>query len=226
MINVVEYLAEVTFDQAERLLKSAISNAYTVQVKLSGEDKILSIVLQKSDNKNRILLSGKLFKIHLATFKVEIGPDVYFFKTEILQEDKISFIQKPFKVFRLIRRKEPRYKIPKAWSHLALILATQQMKLNSRADIVEFSASGIRLHALSDLLRVDQDEIIRIQFRIHKRAEITVSGLIRHIRRNRAGGFTLGIEFVKVSGLTQMKIQNVCDDLIFHYTHTTKITHK
>ncbi|MBC7419834.1 MAG: PilZ domain-containing protein [Bdellovibrio sp.] len=227
MKGVIEYLAELSPELGEKLLKSVWNDEINLQLKLGGEDKVISTRLLKTDHKNQFALSGKAFSLnHLATFKIEIRNDIYFFKTEVFQENRKNVIQKPFQIFRLVRRKERRFEIPAAWSQQTLILASEQMKLNTRANILEISQSGIKIHALSDLLRFEKEGLIKIQFRLHKRSEMTASGIIRHVRRNKDGGFTLGIEFVKNSTLTETKIQSICEDLFFHYTHTRRFSHK
>ena len=228
MKGVLEYLVELSKDQNENLIRSLITDKTPIQVKLSQEEKVSDIAFQQSDLRNRVMLSGKL-ALHdksLATFKFTIEGDVYFFKTLIIEENKKNFLEKNVTIYKLVRRKERRYKIPEHWTQLALILASEKNKLNTRTEIIEFSQSGIKIHTMNDFLRFDKEQIIKVQFKIYKRAEITATGIIRHIRRSKAGGFTLGIEFVKNAALTQTKIQNVCDDLSFYYTHRAGLTHK
>ncbi len=227
MKSAIEYLAELSPEQSEQLFKKIYNERISVQVKLSGDDEITTHELLWVEDKNQFSLSGRAYSSnHLATFKIQISSDVYFFKTEVFQEGRKNIIQKPFNVFRLVRRKENRFKIPASWQQQTLVLANENMKLNSRANILEISISGLKIHAVSDLLRVTKDELIKVQFRLHKRGEMTAKGIIRHLHRNRLGGFTLGIELVKNSVLIENKIQSICEDLSFHYTHISRFIHK
>lgn len=227
MKGVLEYLSEISVDQSEKLLRNLVSDQVVMQARLNDDDKIISTYFLKKEDKAKFYLQGRgQYRSQLVTFKVEIDTDVYFFKTTLGEEAQKNFIQAPIKIFRLVRRKERRYRIPEKWNHLALLLASDQMKLNTRADILEISTSGIKIFVRSDVLKLEKDHLIKVQFKIHKRAEITASGIIRHLRRNKGGGFTLGVEFVKNSNLIQGKIQNVCEDLFFYYTHSARLSHK
>lgn len=227
MKSVIDYLAELSPEQSERLLETVCNDKVTMQVKLGGDDKVIHIQLQKAEVENQFALSGRCFSLsHLATFKLELGTDVYFFKTEIFQENKKNVIQKPFSVFRLVRRKESRFKIPASWQQQALILPSEKRRVASRANVRDISISGIQLHSMSDLLRFEKDELIKMQFRLHRKSEMSVAGIIRHIRKNSQGGFNLGIEFIKNTPLVKGKLDSICEDLGFHYTHLSRTTHK
>jgi c-di-GMP-binding flagellar brake protein YcgR len=77
----------------------------------------------------------------------------------------------------------------------------------------------MRLTLTPDLPRFELNQKVKIQFKIYKRAQVAVLGTVRHLRKNKSGGPTLGIEFNEMSELVKGKIQNICDDIGYHQAH-------
>jgi c-di-GMP-binding flagellar brake protein YcgR len=225
MKSTLDYLVEISPEQNEKLLKSIINYRQSIQVKIAEIETIFSTLLEKAENKSQLILINKTPQLlnRQATFKVTINDEVYFFKSKIEAHGKLAVTMRPEHIFKLIRRREPRHRIPTAWPQSVLILASEKININTPAHIIELSTSGLKLQSAADLPRFEKDQKIRLQFKIYKRGGITATGIIRHIRRNRTGGSTIGVEFITTNALTEMKIQNVCDDLTYFYAHRARL---
>ncbi|MBC7742958.1 MAG: PilZ domain-containing protein [Bdellovibrionaceae bacterium] len=225
MKSTLDYLVEVTAEQNEKLLRMLVAGHVGVQVKVSQDESVNKTYVEKGLSKNQLYLSNKALVSSrgAGTFKMEHGTDIYFFKSTITQGEKFASIQQPLHIFKLIRRREPRYKIPSEWAQSALILATEKINLATPASLIEVSNSGLKIHCEMDLPRFEKDQRIRVQFKVYKRAGVIVNGIIRHIRRLRTGGSTIGIEFINNTTLSAGKVQSVCDDLTFYYAHRARL---
>ncbi len=225
MKTTLDYLVEISPEQNEKLIRNLLSLRESVQVKVTDEESVYNSLLEKSEFRTHLIFLNKaLYSMNRSvTIKIAQNDDVYFFKAQLTQQGKWAAMVRPLHIFKLIRRREPRHRIPEGWTQSALILASDKININTPARIIELSNSGLKLQSATDLPRFEKDQKIKIQFKIHKRGGITAMGIIRHIRRNRTGGSTIGIEFILTNGLTEMKIHNVCDDLTFYYAHRARL---
>ncbi len=215
--EILSFLNELSAEDARKILNLTRSKELKLKFKVEGSAKIETAWLANSALPNKFfLLARQDFKTFgaPATFKIQVGSDVYFFKTQILQDGKYFHLNLPFPIFRLIRRRHTRYLIPTNWNQSGTITSTEKKIFFSRVTLIELSLSGIKVHAPNELPRYEKLQKIKINFKVHRRAEIEIQGYVRHMSRPKSGGQTLGIEFIGETKLIQNKIQNLCDDLV------------
>jgi c-di-GMP-binding flagellar brake protein YcgR len=140
-----------------------------------------------------------------------LGTRVFFFKSEILKDQKGFYIQDNITIYELCRRKHERFNIPKEFMQSCTIQA--DMNKNIRAHIVDLSESGIRLQIKSSPIDYKPNDLISFSFQIEKRAEIMTQGHVRYLKKDGEGILTLGLEFHQLTPLLINKIKNVCEDL-------------
>lgn len=210
---------------AADILQRISSEGARVQMKILGSEVVHSVRLRMSLDKKifHVQYKGPAFqKRDLLTFRIDMESQIYFFKTEGLVDTKTISLSPTDPIYELVRRKEPRFKVPEKWPQFGMVLSAAKRELKSLASIVEISFSGMRVTLMPELPRFEVNQLVRIEFKIYKRAQVSVMGTVRHSRKNKFGGPTLGIEFDNVQPLTQSKIQNICDDISFYYTHQAK----
>ena len=124
MKSTLDYLVEVSLEQSEKLFKNLLQSKNSIQVKVNDVETIFNSAIEKSDHKDQFFLINKALQ-HLqrnATFKITLADDIYFFKADIRGNEKQGAILRPQHIFKLIRRKQPRHKIPVAWHQSALMV--------------------------------------------------------------------------------------------------------
>ncbi|OFZ30414.1 MAG: hypothetical protein A2622_08375 [Bdellovibrionales bacterium RIFCSPHIGHO2_01_FULL_40_29] len=216
--EILDYLSEMNFKESKNFLENLKTKKYSTKFKLSDSDKIVTADLHAA-------LEPGLFHIQVSkstdfnsgegTFKISIGTEVFFFKTKIFLKSSRLYIQGPFSIFKLIRRKSTRYNVPSYWPQSGFISDSSKKMLSAKMRVIEISLSGIKVHVMAELPRYEKNQLVHVQFKIFRRSELNIGGHIKHVERNQIkGGQTLGIEFVQSTQLIQNKIQNICEDLL------------
>ena len=153
------------------------------------------------------------------TFKIIMDGKLYFLKANLQRSASHYYFDSFNNMFELVRRKKPRFKIPEHWSQAASVQSIDApASLKAPADIIDVSRAGMRLVVRPLLPRFEINQLVRLNFKIYRRAEISIVCKIIYLRKNSEGGPTLGLQFAENSILLGNKIQNVCDDLAFYYT--------
>jgi hypothetical protein len=222
MSVVLDYLVKISAEQAAKIVEKIAHEKLIVQMKIFGSDDVHAVKLYPSLKKQHYIVQfkGNNFDENMSlTFKVDLGLKLYFFKTEGQVDSKTIILNKSVYIYELVRWCEPRYKVPSSWQQFAIIFSSAQKNFKSLAKISEISYSGMRLTLTPDLPRFELNQKVKIQFKIYKRAQVAVLGTVRHLRKNKSGGPTLGIEFNEMSELVKGKIQNICDDIGYHQAH-------
>ncbi len=225
MSAVLDYLVKTSVPKANDLISRISHDKVRIQMKVFGSDEVYSVKIRPSAEENIFILQyrGNEFSRHeMLTFRLDMDARMYFFKTEGIAQTKSITLNTKIAIYELIRRKEPRFKVPESWPQFAMVLSSPQKNIKSLARISEISQSGTRLILKPELPRFEIGQKIKIQFKIYKRAQVAVLGTIRHVRKNKSSGPTLGISFELVPVLSQSKIQNICDDIGFYYAHLAK----
>ncbi len=215
--EILKFLSQLVGKDTEKFFENIKNRKCQVSFKIPGNDKIeiTQIYATPFAEKFSLLIRDDLNAHGLeVTFKVIVGTDLFFFKSKISLEKKSFIIEGPFKLFKLVRRKNTRYIIPETWTQTGFIVSAENKMLNSRIRLVDMSLSGIRIHVLTELPRYEKMQKISLQFKLHKRALIAVDALIQHVKYGYQGGQLLGVQFVLVTPLVQSKISNICDDLV------------
>ncbi len=214
--DVMSNLLELSPDECNQVLSAIRNKDIKLKFKNEGSSQIESAQITASalPKKYFLLVSSHFIKSEKpVTFKIQLGTDVYFFKTMINTDGKYFFINLPFSISKLIRRDKTRFPVPTAWSQSGSIMIVEKNLYTSKVHWMDLSLSGIKVLVVGDLDAFEKMQQIKVSFKIHRRSEIQISGFIRHITKQKIKGQIIGIQFVNQSKLIQNKIQNLCDDL-------------
>ncbi len=222
MSVVLDYLVKINTDQASKIIDSVVFEKLNIQMKIYGSDTIHLVKLLTTSKKNTytILYKGKDFDDAITlTFKAELAGRLFFFKIDSIPDSKTLIINRMTSIYELVRRKEPRFRVPINWLQFAMVYTSSQKNFKALARINELSGSGMKITLNPELPRYEVNQKIKIQFKIHKRAQVSVFGFVRHLKKNKTGGPTLGIEFTEISDLNKLKVLSICDDMSYFYAH-------
>ncbi len=215
--EILSFLNELSSKETENFFDNIKNNKFKISFKITDIDKIEKAQILSTPFGNKfIVIFRKDLEISSveATFKINIGTELFFFKTAIKADKKYFNIEAPFRVFKLVRRKNTRYIIPANWSQSGFIVSVEKKMLNSKIRLVDMSLSGIRIHVLTELPRYEKSQKITLQFKLHRRSMIVVDAVIQHVKHNYQGGQLLGVQFIQETPLVHSKIANICDDLV------------
>ena len=214
--DVMSNLYELAPEEADFVLLSIRNKDIKLKFKNAGSIKIESAQITASALPKKYFLlvsSGFTSSNKPVTFKIQLGTDVYFFKTVINSDGKYFFINLPFSIFKLVRRDKRRFAIPAGWQQTGSIVLIEKNLYTSKVNWLDLSLSGIKALVVGDLTGFEKMQQVKINFKIHRRSEVQVFGFIRHVTKQKSKGQILGIQFSNQSKLIQNKIQNLCDDL-------------
>lgn len=215
--DVMSNLLEVSPEEGNMVLISIRNKDIKLKFKNEGSSQIESAQITASALPKKFFLlvpSNFNRSDKPVTFKIQLGTDIYFFKTLVNTDGKYFFINLPFSIFKLIRRDKTRFVIPSGWMQTGAIMLLDKNLYTSKVKWLDLSLSGIKVLVVGDLTGFEKMQHVKINFKIHRRSEIQVFGFVRHITKHKAKGQIVGIQFVNQSKLIQNKIQNLCDDLV------------
>lgn len=219
--NILNELAHIEKNKAYQILNKAADYRTEVQVKIAGVNKIHNVQLQKIGMRKHFYLREKNFQFDAepeVTAKIIIENNLYFLKTRIKKNEQSYYFDDFDHLFELIRRKKPRFSIPEKWAQSAVIQGTKTpYELKSAAHIVEMSKAGMKLDIKAELPSYEKNQNIKLKFKLFRRGEVVINAKIIHVKKNKSGGPTIGVQFVDDSALLKNKIQNICDDLAFYF---------
>lgn len=235
MKNILNELVQVERYTSYQILQQVVNTNTEIQIKIADKNRIIKATLKKIGERKHFYVIAPVDAFADTpeiTAKVLFNDKLYFLKTELKKFQGGVYFENYENMFELVRRKNPRFQIPKHWPQSAYIQAThtaviQPKKvtylelskvLKSVATIKEMSKSGMKLEIATELPRYDKSQILNIRFKVFRRAEIQIVAKIIHLKKNVASGPTIGVQFLDDSILIKNKIQNVCDDLAFFYT--------
>ena len=216
--GITEFLSELSESESLSALREAYNRNSPLVVKLETQPAPVRIMIGTFADR-RIIVAPDPPGVVLPTdrelsLKFNIGTEVYFIKTTIKSFTNRYYIDMNTKVIQLKRRREARFTIPKNWSQSGSILLPKQGE-NIRCNVIDISKSGIRFEVL-DLFqpRFQRDDIIKIKFQIHKRAEVNATAIVRFVLHRPALNSLLGMEFATdVSDVNQQRIASIVDDI-------------
>lgn len=219
--SILNDLAHIEKSKAYQILNKAADYRVDIHVKITGENKIHHVQLQKIGMRKHFYIREKNHHFDSqpeVTAKIIIENNLYFLKTRIKKNEQSYYFDDFDHLFELIRRKKPRFSIPEKWSQTAVIQGTKTpYELKSVAHIVEMSKAGMKLDIRAELPSYEKNHHIKLKFKLFRRGEVEVKAKIIHVKKNKSGGPTIGIQFEDESTLLKNKIQNICDDLAFYF---------
>lgn len=224
MNRVLDYLVRISQIKKDELVRKMYKDLCTVQIKLSGSDAVQTVKLKSSSQHNEFVIKYKgpnFVKDQLLTFKIVSDDRMFFFKLEGIPGSKVIQITKTVDFYELIRRKEPRFKMPIEWQQVAFAISSPVKLVKSKAKIIEISYSGLRLNIIPETHKFELGEYIKLEFKVHKRAQVSTMAEIKHVTKNRQGEYIVGVEFKDISMLASSKIQSICDEIVFLNAHNS-----
>lgn len=220
MNSIINDLAPVEKNKAYLALNRVVDLMIKIQIKVKDDQRVYNCYLKKMNSRRHFYITEApaLAPNSEITIKIIVDERLFFLKTTIKKSEGYFYFDEFDNFFELIRRKKPRFRIPKKWKQSGHIqsLATPY-ELKSGVEIIEMSKAGMKLRVQPELPRYEDDMEIKIAFKVFRRAEISLKAKIVHLKKSRDGGPVIGIKFSNVDTITQDKIQNVCDDLAFFH---------
>jgi len=161
-------------------------------------------------------------KDKICAFSFRIGTRVYFFKAKIFMDGKGFYVDPDFDLFELKRRRHIRFEIPESYPYECLVVTPMNRNIKLKAEIINFSESGIRIRVQSDLAIFQKDNSVILSMKIGKRAVFYVACDIKFVGRKTKAYPELGLAFVGLNPLKRDKILNICEDLSRVYMSAKK----
>jgi len=208
--GVIDFLVDVPDDEVISVLQSASSQKAIFVFKLAEFPNPLQTTIESFFEK-RVILDKDIAQLQFnpeqdVSIKFNVGTEVYFVKTKLKRYLNRVYFERTAKIVQLKRRKEPRFIIPKKW--------TQAAQLNGVPCLVQdISLSGIRFECADSKIVFKTKEIVKIQFQIYKRAEISAEAIIHFFLSRTNSSSLIGMEFKNVAENHKDKVKAIIDDI-------------
>lgn len=217
--SVTDFLNELDERESLVALQMAYSQKSALYFKTEAAEKIVMCTIDALVDK-RVMLKLESPEMPVSvdveiSIKFNIGTEVYFIKTPIKKLLGKPYFETNVKVIQLKRRKEPRYLIPKKWLQTAAVLGAHAKIKPVPCSVINISRSGMRLE-VKDLTQLpfQRDDLIKIQFQIHRRAEVNCEALVRFFMNRLNQGTFLGLELVFATDMQKERVAGIVEDLI------------
>lgn len=208
--GVIDFLVDVPDDEVMGVLQSASAQKAIFVFKLAEFPNPLQTTIESFFEK-RVILDKDIAQIQFnpeqdVSIKFNVGTEVYFVKTKLKRYLNRIYFERTAKIVQLKRRKEPRFVIPKKW--------TQTANLNGIPCLVQdISLSGIRFECADSKIIFKTKEIVKIQFQIYKRAELSAEAIIHFFLSRTNNSSLIGMEFKNVAENHKDKVKAIIDDI-------------
>ena len=222
---ITEYLNELNETDSLSALREAYASNAPLIFKLETQPQPTRASISSFSDK-KIIVIPENDKITLpldkeVSIKFNVGTEVYFVKTNFKAHLNRYYIEMNTKVIQLKRRKEPRLIVPKNWLQTASILRTNSGDDLIKCRVADISLSGIRFEVLDTFPNYKRDDVIKIKFQIHKRAEVATAAIVRFVLARPGASSILGLEYVNMSRVQSERISHIVDDINM-FSSTTK----
>lgn len=222
---ITEYLNELNETDSLSALREAYATNAPLIFKLENQPAPTRACISSFSDK-KIIVIPENDKIVLpldkeVSIKFNVGTEVYFVKTNFKSHLNRYYIEMGTKVIQLKRRKEPRLIIPKNWMQTASILRNAGGDELIKCKVADISLSGIRFEVLDTFPNYKRDDIIKIKFQIHKRAEVATPAIVRFVLVRPNAPSLLGLEFVNITKIQSDRVSHIVDDIQM-FSSTTK----
>ena len=214
---ITEFLNELNETDSLAALREAYNCNAPLIFKLDTQPQPLRASIGSFSDK-RIIIFPENDKIVLpldkeVSIKFNVGTEVYFLKTTFKSHLNRYYIEMNSKVIQLKRRKEPRLLIPKNWAQQAAIIRNTAGDDLIKCKVADISLSGIRLEVLDAFPNYKRNDIIKIKFQIHKRAEVVTPAIVRFVLARTNMSSLLGLEFLNTTDVQKERISSLVGDI-------------
>lgn len=213
--GITEFLSELSESESLSALRQAHSQKSVFIFKIDERPQPIKAQIDNFSDKRAILSLDvnelKSLGDKEVSLKFNIGTEVYFVKTFIRSHLNRHYFDMSSKVIQLKRRKEPRFFVPAKWVQNARV-STRDGDIPCK--IIDISLSGIRFEILGQTPIYQRDDIIRIKFQIHKRAEVQTSAIIRFALNRPNANQIIGMEFASdITDIQKERVAHIIDDI-------------
>jgi c-di-GMP-binding flagellar brake protein YcgR len=215
-------------EDSYHLLSQICSKNANIQFKFSDDKRVFRTKLKRKVNIDTFYFTEE--SLHFknspdVTIKIEWEKRLFFLKTNIRMRGKFFYFDRYDNVYELVRRRSPRFNIPRHWPQDAYIQAyATNTGLKSEASIIEMSQLGMKLRPENNSARFEKGQLIKINFKIFRRTAVIVIAKIIHVKKQESGATFLGVEFTENDSNAENKIRNYCDDLAFYHAAIESLT--
>jgi PilZ domain len=214
--NAIDFFNPLSPFDGVSILKNCVLEQvqFAIAVDLQGTQAVINTRIDNRLSVDKFYLvfaTNHQVENRVGSFSFKLGTRIFFFKSDILKDEKGYYITDKMTIFELRRRRHERFNIPQNFAQTCTVFLDKGKEV--KAHIVDISVSGIRLYITGGITEFLVDGRISFLFQVEKRGEVMCQGLVRFAKRDPRGLQILGIEFVQLTALLQSKIQNVCEDL-------------
>ncbi len=218
-VDIVEFLNELPESESVLAIQHAFSKkallVFKVETYPNPIKAQIDLILDKKAFLNKELFDLKADLEKEVSIKFNLGTDVYFIKTNLKKTQNKYYFDMNSKVIQLKRRKESRHLVPKKWTQSSSIMGDIKSLHMIKCNVIDISFSGIRLEIIDkgNFLFLRND-LVKIQFQIYKRAEITVEAIVRFFMNRNEATSLLGLEFMNLNDAQKDKVKSIIEDII------------
>ncbi|MEQ1722312.1 MAG: PilZ domain-containing protein [Pseudobdellovibrio sp.] len=215
--GITEFLTELNESDSASALRFAYNQKSPLIFKIDSVATPLKATIDSFLDKRAFLSSEiKIHKIEPdkeVSIKFNVGTEVYFIKTFIKSHLARYYFDMNSKVIQLKRRREPRYIIPKKWAQSSGIVIGANRPEPIKCNVIDISLSGIRFEVLQQHPEYKRDDIIKINFQIYKRAEVSTLAIVRFVLVRPNASSILGLEFAEISNVQKERVSHIIQDI-------------
>ncbi len=216
---ITDFLNELDERESLLALKSAFTQKSVLYFRTDAAEKVIAAAIDSFIDKRVILkLENPDISITInveVSIKFNVGTEVFFVKTPIKSYLGSLCFDLTSKVIQLKRRKEPRLLVPKKYTQSAAILSQVAGVRPILCTVIDISSYGMRLEVKNLMqIQVKRDDMIKIQFQIHRRAEVQCEARVRFFMNRQNHGTLLGLEMVYTKDIQRERVSGIVDDIV------------
>jgi hypothetical protein len=213
--GITEFLSELSESESLSALRQAHNQKSGFIFKPENSPTAIKCFIESFSDKRAILSlennDAKYLNEKEASLKFNIGTEVYFVKALIKTHLNRYYFDMNSKVIQLKRRKEPRFFIPANWNQTAR-LVTREGDIVCK--VLDISLSGIRFEIMAPLPAFQRDDITKIKFQIHKRAEVQSTAIVRFALNRPNFNQIIGMEFsAEITAVQKERVASLVEDI-------------
>jgi hypothetical protein len=213
--GITEFLSELSESDSLSTLRMAHIQRSAFVFKVETHLNPVKAYIESFSDKRAILTTEVSdIKLPLETeisMKFNVGTEIFFVKAPLKSYMNRYFFDMGSKVIQLKRRKEPRYLIPPKFSQSATLHSSSG---DLPCKIIDISQSGIRLEVLRPGPAYQREDIIKIKFQIHKRAEMQTLAIVRFALNRPGLNQIIGMEFIaEMPEAQRQRVASIVEDI-------------
>lgn len=213
--GITEFLSELTETESLSTLRLAHKQKSAFIFKVETHLNPITAYIENFSDK-RAILTTEISDVSLPTdkeisMKFNVGTEIFFVKTHVKSYLNRYYFDMLSKVIQLKRRKEPRFLIPPKFNQTAAVINPDG---DVPSKVLDISLSGIRFELLKPSTVYQRDDVIKVKFQIHKRAEVQSVAIVRFALNRPGANQILGLEFAAdITDINKGRVANIVEDI-------------